>query len=181
MLAGRLYDPADPELVAERTRARRLMRQLNTGADDGESGLPDPVAALLPMAGSGLQLEPPFFCDYGYNIRTGSRVFVNFNCVVLDAMPVVLGDDVMIGPAVQIYTATHPLDCASRKAGREFALPVRIGDDCWIGGGAIICPGVTVGAGTVIGAGSVVTRDVPENCLAAGNPCHVKRTNLHGS
>jgi maltose O-acetyltransferase len=121
-------------------------------------------------------IEPPFFCDYGSNIRMGDRVFFNFNCVILDPGLVTIGSDVQLGPAVQIYTATHPLGHAARRAGPELAKPVTIGSDVWVGGGAIILPGVTIGARSVIGAASVVTADVPEGVLAAGNPCRVIRT-----
>ena len=119
-------------------------------------------------------MQPPFFCDYGSNIQLGERVFFNFNCVVLDVCCVTIGDHTLIGPAVQIYTATHPLDAAQRRLA-ESGKPVEIGSDVWIGGGAIILPGVRIGARTVIGAGSVVTRDVPDEVFAAGNPCRVIR------
>nr|WP_304944991.1 sugar O-acetyltransferase [Verrucomicrobium sp. BvORR034] len=120
-------------------------------------------------------IQPPFYCDYGYNIVLGSKVFFNFNCVVLDVMPVTIGSNVLFGPAVQIYTATHPLSAMERRTWREAAKPVTIGSDVWVGGGAIICPGVTIGDRTVIGAGSVVTRSIPSDVVAAGNPCRVIR------
>ena len=119
-------------------------------------------------------MQPPFFCDYGANIALGEHVFFNFNCVVLDVCAVRIGSFTQLGPAVQIYTATHPLDAALRRR-QEFGKPVEIGADVWIGGGAIILPGVRIGSRTVIGAGSVVTRDVPDNVVAAGNPCRVLR------
>jgi len=121
-------------------------------------------------------MQPPFFCDYGSNIHLGEKVFFNFNCVVLDVCPVRIGSYTLFGPAVQILTATHPLDAAERRRGLEGATPIEIGADVWVGGGAIICPGVRIGAQAVIGAGSVVTRDVPERTIAAGNPCRVIRT-----
>jgi maltose O-acetyltransferase len=121
-------------------------------------------------------LEPPFYCDYGRNIALGRKVFFNFNCVILDVMAVRIGDRTLCGPAVQIYTAVHPLDAAERSRGLEFAKPVAIGSDVWIGGAAVICPGVTIGDRAVIGAGSVVTRDVPADVFAAGNPCRAIRT-----
>lgn len=123
-----------------------------------------------------MAIEPPFFCDYGTNIRVGDRVFFNFNSVVLDVAEVVVGSDTMFGPAVQIYTATHPMDYRERRAGLEAGKPVTIGSDVWVGGGAIILPGVTIGERSVIGAGSVVTKDVPPGVFAAGNPCRVIRT-----
>jgi maltose O-acetyltransferase len=119
-------------------------------------------------------MQPPFFCDYGSNIELGERVFFNFNCVVLDVCPVRIGDFSQFGPAVQIYTPMHPMNAAARR-GKEFGKPVTIGADVWVGGGAVILPGVRIGARTVIGAGSVVTRDVPEGVVAAGNPCRVIR------
>ena len=121
-------------------------------------------------------IQPPFFCDYGYNIALGSKVFFNFNCVVLDVMRVEIGNNVLFGPSVQIYTATHPLNAAERRTWRELAKPVTIGSDVWVGGGAIICPGVTIGDRSVIGAGSVVTRAIPADVFAAGNPCRVIRS-----
>ncbi|MEO7317853.1 MAG: sugar O-acetyltransferase, partial [Chthoniobacteraceae bacterium] len=120
-------------------------------------------------------IQPPFFCDYGSNISLGRKVFFNFNCVVLDVMQVTIGDNVLFGPSVQIYTATHPMDAAVRRQWLESARPVTIGSDVWVGGGAIICPGVTIGSRAVIGAGSVVTRDIPDDVFAAGNPCRVIR------
>jgi maltose O-acetyltransferase len=121
-------------------------------------------------------LQPPFFCDYGSNIHLGKKVFFNFNCVVLDVCEVRIGDRTMFGPAVQVYAATHPLDAAERSSGRELGKPVVIGADVWVGGGAVICPGVTIGDRAVIGAGAVVTRDVPAGVFAAGNPCRVIKT-----
>ena len=119
-------------------------------------------------------MQPPFYCDYGSNIHLGQRVFFNFNCVVLDVCPVRIGDFTLFGPSVQIYTATHPLDATLRRT-QEYGKPVTIGSDVWVGGAAVICPGVTIGARSVIGAGSVVTRDIPEEVFAAGNPCRVIR------
>lgn len=120
-------------------------------------------------------LQPPFSCDYGSNIQFGTKVFLNFNCIILDVAPVTIGERVLFGPAVQVYAATHPLGATERRSGLELGKPVVIGDDVWIGGGAIINPGVRIGAGAVIGAGSVVTKDVPGNVFAAGNPCRVIR------
>lgn len=175
MLAGELYHAGDPQLVAERRRARDLLRALNGSADAETELRASILRELLGAAGEGVWIEPPFFCDYGSNIRLGDRVYFNFNCVVLDVAEVVIGSDVMFGPAVQIYTATHPMEYQPRRAGQEFAKPITVGSDVWVGGGAIILPGVTIGARSVIGAGSVVTRDVPEGVFAAGNPCRVLR------
>jgi maltose O-acetyltransferase len=121
-------------------------------------------------------IQPSFRCDYGYNLLIGRNVFINYDCVFLDCNRITIGDDVQIGPAVQIYTAQHPTDAETRRSGLESALPVTVGDNVWIGGGAILCPGVTIGADTVIGAGSVVTRDLPPGVIAVGNPCRVLRS-----
>ena len=177
MLAGELYDPLDPELVAARTRARDLCQELNASRE-GETDLRRRLTCeLFGSGGDSVWMQPPFYCDYGVNIHLGERVFFNFNCIVLDVCPVTIGDFTLIGPAVQIYTPLHPLNAALRR-GQEYGRPVTIGRDVWIGGGAIICPGVTIGDRAVIGAGSVVTRDVPGDVFAAGNPCRVIRTDL---
>lgn len=174
MLSGALYNAADAELVAARRRARRLLQMLNASDPDSPAARSRLLADLF-GAPTDAVIEPPFFCDYGFNLALGRNVFMNFNCVVLDVCPVHIGDNVLLGPAVQIYTATHPLDAATRRLGLESGKPVAIGPDVWIGGGAIICPGVTIGARAVIGAGSVVTRDVPEGAFAVGNPARVQR------
>ncbi len=175
MLGGELYDPLDPQLSAERRRARLLTKALNATGDDEQDERARLIRELIPGAGTGVWIEPPFYCDYGSNISLGDKVFFNFNCVVLDVAPVRIGSGVLFGPAVQIYAATHPLGAAERRTGLEYGEAVEVGDDVWVGGGAIICPGVRVGARSVIGAGSVVTRDVPEAVFAAGNPCRVIR------
>jgi maltose O-acetyltransferase len=175
MLAGELYDPLDPDLCRERQRCRELCKQLN---DSHEAQQEERRRILTQLFGfeSDTWIQPPFFCDYGTNIKLGSKVFFNFNCVVLDVMQVTIGSNVLFGPSVQIYTATHPLDAGTRRKWLEFAKPVTIGSDVWVGGAAVICPGVSIGDRTVIGAGSVVTRDIPEGVLAVGNPCRVVRT-----
>jgi maltose O-acetyltransferase len=174
MLAGELYDPLDPELVRRRTRARDLLQTLNGTREADEAGRREVVLALFGAGGDSAWIQPPFYCDYGSNIRLGQRVFFNFNCVVLDVCQVTVGDFTLFGPAVQIYTATHPMDADLRRK-QESGKPVAIGSDVWVGGGAIILPGVTIGSRSVIGAGSVVTRDVPDAVFAAGNPCRVIR------
>ena len=174
MLAGELYDALDPELAAVRKRARDLCRSLNETREEQVSQRREILKALFGAGGDDVWLEPPFYCDYGANIRLGRKVFFNFNCVILDVCPVTIGDHVFFGPAVQIYAATHPLNAQLRRT-QEFGKPVTIGSDVWVGGGAIICPGVRIGSRTVIGAGSVVTRDVPDDVVAAGNPCRVLR------
>ena len=174
MLAGELYDPLDAELIAGRQRARDLCQQLNATREADQPERRRIVIELFAAGGDSVWLQPPFYCDYGSNIRLGERVFFNFNCVVLDVCLVEIGDFAQFGPAVQIYTATHPLNAALRRQ-QEFGKPIVIGADVWVGGGAVICPGVRVGAKSVIGAGSVVTRDVPPGVFAAGNPCRIIR------
>jgi maltose O-acetyltransferase len=174
MLAGELYDPLDSDLVRARARARDLCWALNATREADQDQRRRLLGELFGAGGETVWLQPPFFCDYGANIVLGERVFFNFNCVVLDVCRVTIGDFTLFGPAVQIYTATHPLDAALRRH-QEYGKPVEIGADVWVGGGAIICPGVRIGSRTVVGAGSVVTRDLPEAVLAAGNPCRVIR------
>ncbi len=173
MLSGELYDPLDPQLSDERRQARLLIEELNVTKDDQTDERNRLLGQLLPHAGTGLWIQPPFFCDYGSNITLGDSVFFNFSCIVLDVAPVRIGSRVLFGPAVQIYAATHPLRAADRRTGLEAGKAVEIGDDVWVGGGAVICPGVRIGSRTVIGAGSVVTKDVPDDVFAAGNPCRV--------
>jgi maltose O-acetyltransferase len=174
MLAGEPYDALDPELVAARTRARDLCEALNASRASETEARRTILRELFAAGGDTVWMQPPFYCDYGTNIELGERVFFNFNCVVLDVCRVTIGDFCLFGPAVQIYTAMHPLDAALRRL-EESGRAVEIGSDVWVGGGAIILPGVRIGARAVIGAGSVVTRDVPEGVLAAGNPCRVLR------
>jgi maltose O-acetyltransferase len=174
MLAGELYDPLDPELVRQRDRARDLCQDLNATREGQQDERRRILRELFGPGGDSVWMQPPFFCDYGSNIRMGERVFFNFNCVVLDVCEVTIGDFTLFGPAVQIYTATHPMNAELRRK-QEFAKPIAIGSDVWVGGGAIFCPGVKVGSKSVIGAGSVVTRDIPERVFAAGNPCRVIR------
>ena len=170
-----MYDPHDPVLVKERLRARMLAQKLNQAPED-QAGLRNSILKeLIPNAGEGLWMQPPFYCDYGYNMYLGEKVFFNYNCVILDVMEVRIGSRTLCGPNVQIYTATHPIDHIERGSGIEFAKPVKIGEDCWLGGSAVICPGVTIGDRVIIGAGSVVTRDIPSDVFAAGNPCRVIR------
>ncbi len=174
MLAGELYDALDPELVRMRERARDLCQVLNITGQREQETRRRILTELFGSGGDSVWLEPPFFCDYGSNIQLGKRVYFNFNCVVLDVCNVRIGDFTFFGPAVQIYTATHPMNARSRRT-QEFGKPITIGSDVWVGGGAIICPGVTIGPKSVIGAGSVVTQDVPDSVMAAGNPCRVLR------
>ena len=175
MLAGELYNAVDTELSKDRLKARLLIKRLNDTREDEVEERSKILNDLIPNAGEGLWLQPPFFCDYGYNITVGEKVFFNFNCIVLDVAPVTIGSRTMFGPNVQIYTATHPIDFKERASGLEFAKPISIGEDVWIGGSAVICPGVSIGNRSIIGAGSVVTKDIPTDVIAAGNPCKIIR------
>ncbi|MGK0363149.1 MAG: maltose O-acetyltransferase [Saprospiraceae bacterium] len=173
MLSGNLYDASDPVLDAERHHARLLFQKINAMSDEVKEERNKLFYKLMGRAGEGMVIEPPFHCDYGYNIHLGEKVFMNFNCCILDVMEVRMGNNVMLAPNVQIYTATHPMDAKERASGLEFAKPVTIGDDVWIGGGAIICPGVTIGDRVVIGAGAVVTKNVPDDVFVGGNPAKI--------
>ena len=177
MLAGEWYVSADPELVAARVRARQLVQRYNATAPD-LIARPDRRAVLellIGRCGENVTIEPPFHCDYGDNITLGDEVFMNFQCVLLDCAMITIGAQAQLGPAVQLYTATHPMDAAERASGIEAAHPITIGPRAWIGGGTIVLPGVTIGPDTVVGAGSVVTRDLPAGVVAVGNPCRVLR------
>jgi maltose O-acetyltransferase len=167
MLAGELYHAGDPELRGERHKADAWMLRYNAAI---RTERPVLLRELLGAVGDDAVIRPSFRCDYGYNIRLGAEVFLNFNCVILDVVEVTIGDRTQIGPAVQIYTADHPRDPAERRSGAEFGRPIHIGSDVWIGGGAIILPGVTIGDGAIIAAGAVVTRNVPAGATARGNP-----------
>lgn len=176
MLAGELYLASDPELVKERQRARDLLREYNA---TWTAEIPRRLAILSRLFGQigpRVEIEPPFRCDYGYNIFAGDGLYMNFGCVVLDCAPVHIGENVLFGPYVQLLAADHPRDPELRRGGRELAAPIRIGGNVWIGGGAIVCAGVSIGDDTTIGAGSVVTSDIPARVVAAGNPCRVLRT-----
>ncbi|MBN3518912.1 sugar O-acetyltransferase [Algoriphagus lutimaris] len=170
MLAGEWYLAADPELVRERMHARKLLKKLNDSAPEDPEFRVQLVRELLGKAGKNIWIEPPFFCDYGYNIEVGDDCFFNFNCIVLDVTPVKMGDRVLIAPNVQFYAATHPTEAKTRGELWEFGKPITIGSDVWIGGGSIICPGVTIGDKSIVAAGSVVTKDVPPGVIVGGNP-----------
>lgn len=173
MLSGQLYDASDKALVSMRRAARRLLESYNSSTADEPEKRKDILKRLFGKLGDPVEIEPPFYCDYGSNIHAGDGLYMNFGCVVLDCSKVVIGDKVLFGPYVQVYAAYHPVDPDIRRSGRELAAPVTIGNNVWIGGGAIICSGIKIGDDTTIGAGSVVTRDVPPGVLAAGNPCRV--------
>jgi maltose O-acetyltransferase len=164
MVAGELYDALDPELVEARERARLLLARYNATGDR------EALTALFGRLADDAVVEAPFHCDYGFNISVGRRFYTNVNCVFLDCAPIEIGDHVLLGPGVHLYTATHPLDAAERRSGLELAKPISVGDDAWLGGGAIVLPGVMIGARAVVGAGSVVTRDVSADERVAGNP-----------
>jgi maltose O-acetyltransferase len=174
MLAGALYDPLDPDLVAARARARELCQRLNATREAEHSERREVLAELIGSGGDTVWLQPPFFCDYGSNIHLGERVFFNFNCTVLDVCEIRIGDCTQFGSGVQLLTPLHPMEPLLRRH-QEYGKPIAIGSDVWVGAGALILAGVTIGSRTVIGAGSVVTRDVPEDVFAAGNPCRVVR------
>ena len=174
MLAGEMYDPLDPELTAARTRARDLCQDLNATREGDADARRRILRDLFGKGGDTVWMQPPFYCDYGAHIELGERVFFNFNCTVLDVCRVRIGDYTMFGPSVQIYTPLPPMNAEQRRR-EEYGRPIDIGSDVWVGGGAIILAGVTIGSRAVIGAGSVVTRDIPEGVLAVGNPCRVIR------
>jgi maltose O-acetyltransferase len=174
MLAGELYDAGAPELQADLAATHRWLVRYNAALDASAVERRELLLERLAAVGDGAVIRPPFHCDYGFNIRLGAGVFLNFNCVILDVVVVSIGDKTQIGPAVQILAADHPRDPAERTAGLEFGRPIRIGRNVWIGGGAIILPGVSIGDDALIGAGSVVTRDVPAGAVAVGNPARVR-------
>lgn len=175
MLSGELYLASDSELVVDRNRARRITRVYNNTTEEETEKRVQILTELFGKVGWNVNIEPPFHCDYGSNIYVGDNFYMNFGCVILDCNKVKIGDNVLCAPYVQIYTAYHPTSPEIRLSGRELAAPIEIGNNVWIGGGAIICPGVTIGDNTTIGAGSVVTKDMPENAIAVGNPCRVIR------
>ncbi len=175
MVRGDLYLASDPELVAARVRARRLWARFNA-SDPGDAAVRlTLLRELLGAVADDAWIEPPFYCDYGSQISLGAGVFVNFGAVFLDPAPIVIGAGAQLGPNVQLLTADHPRDAATRAAGPELGRPITIGSRCWLGGGVIVCPGVSIGEDTIVGAGSVVVRDLPARVVAAGNPCRVIR------
>jgi maltose O-acetyltransferase len=175
MVAGDLYRADDEELLRARTRARELTARYNATSSDDPTGRRALLQELLGAAGEDVWIEPPFHCDYGWNIELGDRVFLNFNCVVLDVTPVRIGERTLVGPAVQLCAATHPLDPRERDSGLELGAPITVGRNVWIGAAAVIAAGVSIGDDAVVGAGSIVVRDIPAGVLAAGNPCRVIR------
>jgi maltose O-acetyltransferase len=176
MLDGDPYIASDPELQAGSRRAITLCEQYNKSSVNEPEKRMRILGELLASVGEGVELRPPFYCDYGTQLRIGARTFANFNLVALDVAAITIGDDVQIGPNVQLLTPTHPIEPEPRRAKVEAAKPITIGDNVWLGGGVIVCPGVTIGENTVVGAGAVVVRDLPANVVAVGNPARVIRT-----
>ena len=172
MLAGELYDASDPYLFELRAKARKLIHIYNK-KEFGKEQRAGILRELLGKAGKNIDIQTPFYCDYGCHIEVDENFFANFNCVFLDCNYIKIGSNVFLGPAVQIYAAHHPVIAGERIKGPELASPVIIGNNVWIGGGSIICPGVTIGDNTTIGAGSIVVKNIPSNVVAAGNPCKV--------
>ena len=172
MINGFIYNPVSPQLVLDRDKASRILTKYNKKVFHEVNMRNRMIKKLMNTSGY-FWIKPPFFCDYGYNIYLGKEVMVNFNCVFLDVCPIIIGDYTLIGPNTQIYTACHSLDYKERQENKEFGKPVRIGDHVWIGGNVTILPGVSIGDHSIIGAGSVVTKDIPANVIAVGNPCNV--------
>ncbi len=175
MLSGDLYDASDPTLVREREAARELTRRLNRTTETEHEARRSLVSELFGSAGEDAYVDPPFRCDYGYNVHVGDGFYANFDCVILDVRRVEIGDNCLLGPGVHIYAATHPVDAARRIEGPEYGEPVTVGDDVWLGGRAVINPGVSIGDGSVVASGAVVTRDVPDGVVVGGNPARVIR------
>lgn len=176
ILAGKLYRGGDdPSITEAFRRCRRLLRLFNATTEEQPEERVRLLRELFGTVGDGIYIEPSFRCDYGCNIHVGKNFYANFDCVILDVASVTIGDDVMLGPHVDIYTATHPIDPDIRASGLELGLPVRIGDKVWIGGQTVVTPGVTIGEGAVIAAGSVVTKEIPAKVIAGGVPCRVIR------
>ncbi|UOZ19378.1 maltose O-acetyltransferase [Enterobacter asburiae] len=175
MIAGEHYRPGDETLRADRLRARHLVYRYNHTAPDEKTERQNILAELLGQSADAY-IEPRFRCDYGYNIYLGKNFYANFDCVMLDVCPVHIGDNCMLAPGVHIYTATHPLDAEERNSGVEFGKPVNIGNNVWIGGRAVINPGVTIGDNVVVASGAVVTKDVPANVVVGGNPAKIIKT-----
>ncbi|MBD7914394.1 sugar O-acetyltransferase [Clostridium sp. Sa3CUN1] len=175
MLSGKLYSANDSELKANAKKSRMLTRLFNNTTEEQKEYRVELLKNLFEKTGENLYVEPPFRCDYGSNISVGNNFYANFDCIILDVCKVDIGENVMFAPRVCIYTAAHPIDVDVRNSGLEFGKPVKIGNNVWIGGSTVINPGVTIGNNVVIGSGSVVTKDIPDNVIAVGNPCRVLR------
>jgi maltose O-acetyltransferase len=175
MLAGKLYIANDDELKIDFKKSRRLTRLFNNTTEEQQEYRVQLLKDLFERTGDRLYIEPPFRCDYGCNISVGNNFYANYDCIILDVCKVEIGENVFFAPRVCIYTAGHPIDAEVRNTGLEFGKPVKIGNNVWVGGSTVINPGVTIGSNVVIGSGSVVTKDIPDNVIAAGNPCRVLR------
>ncbi|WP_085543631.1 sugar O-acetyltransferase [Dethiosulfovibrio salsuginis] len=175
MLAGLPYKAWMDGLAEERLKARKLVQQFNTSEPKDFAKRTELIGRILGKVGKNAYIEPPFRCDYGSNIEIGDDFYANYNCIILDVAKVTIGNNVMLAPNVAIYTAGHPIHPDSRKSGYEYGIPITIGNNVWIGGNVVVNPGVSIGHNAVIGAGSVVTRDIPDNAIAVGNPCRVVR------
>jgi maltose O-acetyltransferase len=178
MLSGELYWAMDEELATMQTKASQLLYNFNFSQPDQVDRRKDIILSLFGKIGFNCLIRPPFYCDYGCHIFAGDNLYINYDCTILDCNTVHLGNNVLLAPKVQIYTAYHPTNPEVRLSGKELAAPVSIGDNVWFGGGAIVCPGVSIGSNVTIGAGSIVTKNIPDNVIAAGNPCRVIKNNL---
>lgn len=176
MLNGELYEAWDPQLTEERMRARRLVRLFNQTDETENERRTELLQTLFGSAAGAVSVEPNFRCDYGYNIHVGDNFYANYDCVLLDVCEIRIGDNCLLAPGVHIYTAAHPIDPVLRSAGPEYGKPVRIGSNVWIGGRAVINPGVTIGDNVIVASGAVVTRDVPDNVIVGGNPARILRS-----
>ena len=175
MCSGNLYNPADSKLKQDRLNAREIVFRLNQLSPSQQTEKTVLFNQLFHTTQTTFHIELPFRCDYGYNIKLGDNFYANYNCTMLDCAPISIGNNVMFAPNVSLFTAAHPIDPELRNSGIEFAMPIVIGDNVWIGGNSVVMPNVTIGNNVVIGAGSVVTKDIPDNCIAVGNPCRVLR------
>ena len=172
---GLLYNPLEKTLTEERFQCKQLCKEYNSLNPTDLENRKKIMKQILGKCAGEFHIEQSFWCDYGYNIECGENFYINHNCVILDETMVKFGDNVLIGPNCGFYTACHPFDVELRNAGIEYAKPITVGNNVWFGGNVVVLPGVTIGDNTVIAAGSVVTRDIPSNCMAAGNPCTVKK------
>ena len=170
MIRGEMYDSMDSELVEERKKARLILSEINKNCQKVET---EKLKQLITSADESTGVQAPFYCDYGYNIYVGKNFYVNFNAIFLDVCPIKIGDNCMLGPNVQLYTATHPIDPTERNSGLEYGKPITIGDNVWIGGSAVVYPGVTIGDNVVVAAGAVVVKDIPNNVVVGGNPAKI--------
>ena len=175
MLSGDLYIAHDDELRVDFKRAKKLVREFNHTTEDQRDKRNEIIKKLFKKSGKGVYLEPPFYTDYGCNTEVGDNFYANYETIILDIAEVKIGNNILFGPRVGLYTAGHPIDAVIRNEAFEYGKPITIGDDVWIGGNVVINPGVTIGSNVVIGSGAVVTKDIPDGVIAVGNPCRVLR------